>query len=124
MATLCTGRPYRHLEISVARLGVVIFWCLDVIETKEKIQFLKDNFFAAIEASIFRRLYFGHFWAKSPIKWPKDGKLITFVKTCWVYWDCPTMLQTFHHSKTKQNRKIRFLFFENVQQKIKKFSKF
>ena len=75
---LLYSRPYRHLEISVARLGGVILWCLDVFETKEKIQFPKKKLFAAIETSIFRRLYFGHFWAKSPTKWPIDGKLITF----------------------------------------------
>jgi len=46
--------------------------------TKGKIQFPKNNLFAAIETSIFKRLYFGHFWAKSPTKLAIDGKLITF----------------------------------------------
>ena len=44
------------------------------------------------------------------------------VKTCWVYWDCPTMLETFHHSKIKISKNS--CFFKTSKKKSKRSQNF
>jgi len=73
------SRPYRHLEISVAILGGVIFWCLDVIQTKEKRKF-PNLFLPRYRNEHLQKTdcLFTFFLLKSSTKWPIEGKLITF----------------------------------------------